>query len=87
MERKTVKITRRGFRKAPADIRARAEHILDARLRDTILSEPRAALAELRPATYCGPGSPGDRGAYVLDVLVQGYGLARPDHSYDVIER
>lgn len=86
MERTKVKISRRGFRNAPASVKARAEHILDARLRDGALYEPRSALATLRPATYCGPGSAGARGAYVLDIHIQGYGLARPDHSISVIE-
>jgi len=52
------KIARKGFRKAPAHIRERAEGLLTA--------APHARHVELRRATYCGPGSAGDRGDWVL---------------------
>lgn len=51
-------IARKGFRKAPAQIRERAEGLLTA--------APHARHAELRPATYCGPDSAGARGEWVL---------------------
>jgi hypothetical protein len=53
-----TKIARKGFRKAPAHIRERAEGLLTA--------APHARHAELRTATYCGPNSAGDRGDWVL---------------------
>jgi hypothetical protein len=59
------KITRRGFRAAPADVRRRAN---DAVADFMVATASSRVLAELRPATYCGPGSAGDRGAYMLSL-------------------
>lgn len=55
----SARITRRGFRGAPASVRQQAEAILDSYEGDI--------LAQLRPSAYCGPDSPGARGAYTLD--------------------
>ena len=52
------KITRKGFRKAPALIVERAEGLLTA--------APHARHVELRTAAYCGPNSTGARGEWVL---------------------
>lgn len=64
-------ITRRGFRKAPADVTKQAEAILaDAFAGDQVL-------AELRRCSYCGPDSAGARGAYILSATGRetGFGL------------
>lgn len=60
-----VKITRRGFRKAPANIEGQASARLAALIDATGATR---ALATLRPATYCGEDSPGAQGAYMLEV-------------------
>ncbi len=80
----TAKISRRGFRKAPADVKPRAEHLLDCYIADAPF-DTYAVLATLRPATYCGPGSPGDRGAWVLSISVLS-SSRKPAVIIDVIE-
>ena len=59
-----VKITRRGFRNAPSWAETRASRLVSEVARE--FGGP--VRAELRPATYCGPGSAGDRGAYMLAI-------------------
>lgn len=86
------KLTRRGFRKAPADVRAEAErHAADAiRDADDLAAyaggpRPSAALLTLRPASYCGPDSAGDRGAWMLEMYVVVGN--RQNHHLQAIER
>lgn len=61
----TIKISRRGFRKAPANVKVEAERRAKAFAE---AAEASSLLAELRPSVYCGPGSAGDRGAYTLSL-------------------
>ena len=73
-----VKITRRGFRKAPANIEGQASARLAALIE---ASGATRALATLRPATYCGEDSPGAKGAYMLEVNLEDRGVHRHDLS------
>jgi hypothetical protein len=61
------KISRRGFRNAPAAVKNRANDLVDEFVGANGGLEARV-LAELRPASYCGAGSAGDRGAYMLSL-------------------
>jgi len=71
------KISRRGFRNAPTAVTDNAAPIVAQFALDF-----GATLAELRPASYCGPGSAGDRGAYMLSLHAAG-----GHHTLTVIER
>ncbi len=75
----TYKITRRGFRSAdvPVSVKEYAEAYVT-----TMRDEGQNVLATLRPVTYCGPDSPGARGAYMLDVTATETG-----HELIIIER
>lgn len=61
----STKVTRRGFRNAPATTKAAAERLVREFAEATSAD---AVLAQLRPATYCGPGSAGERGDHVLSL-------------------
>ena len=66
---------------APAAIEQPASRSLAEFIRATGST---TVLAQLRPATYCGPGSGGDRGSWILDVSGDG-----PDgyrHALHIIE-
>jgi hypothetical protein len=65
-----VKITRRGFASRKYPVPASVIEAANAQLERTITDEP--ILAELRPAVYCGPGSAGDRGSYMLSISTGG---------------
>jgi hypothetical protein len=64
-----VKINRTGFRKAPATIEENASAALRGFIDATGATRVRAVL---RPATYCGPGSAGDLGEWILDLTGDG---------------
>lgn len=59
----TPKIRRRGFQKAPATIREQAN-----RIASEYFCGDCSVYADLRPTSYCGPGSAGDNGAWSLDL-------------------
>lgn len=61
-----VKVRRTGFRgryAPPANVIAEAERLIQVQIDAGIIG---TILADLHSAPYCGPGSGGDRGAYVL---------------------
>lgn len=69
----TTKVTRRGFanRNYPAPKWAVDQaNVLIERVRDFDPGRCTAIRAELRPAVYCGPGSAGDFGAYIVEMYV-----------------
>lgn len=79
------KITRRGFKSrntpVPADVLEQAEEFIAAER----AYGAQNILAQLRPMTYCGPGSAGERGAYMLDLHAGRHGTFT--HGLHTIER
>lgn len=70
-----TKVTRRGFsnRKYPVPpIILYAAKAQLAKLPEILGYTPERMHVTLRVATYCGPGSAGDRGCYMLDVYTGG---------------